>query len=157
MKKINIYRKLFHSKEYIRLKNVNLPKFRTNQKLSNNTDYINSGIELVDFLIENSLLNDQTSIFDFGGGQGRLANSLIYSKTMIKSYIGIDTDLKSINWDKKYINKTKYKFIHLPAFNKRYNKEANGLKRFPVEEKQFDLIFLNSVFSTCCKKISDFI
>lgn len=64
-------------------------------------------------------------------------------------YIGIDTDLNSIRWCKKFLSpyNLQYRFLHVPAYNARYNKEAEGLKTIPIAGSQFDLVFLNSVFS----------
>ena len=71
-------RNLFKSghNQTISYKGLNLPNFRTNQQLSSNEDYLNSGIEQVDFLKEKGLLTDSSKILDFGCGQGRLANTL---------------------------------------------------------------------------------
>ena len=37
--------------------------------------------------------------------------------------------------------------MHLPAYNARYNKTAEGKRALPFDDESFDLIFLNSVFS----------
>jgi len=127
---------------------LNIPKFKSNQGLNNTTDYINSGVSQINFLIQHSLLNKDTNLLDFGCGQGRIANSLEFLNFKCNSYVGIDTDKKSINWCNQNISYSDmYKYVHLPAFNKRYNKTVNTLKEIPFPEKSFDLIFLNSVFS----------
>jgi predicted SAM-dependent methyltransferase len=41
----------------------------------------------------------------------------------------------------------KISFIHLPAYNARYNDRVEGLKEIPFGSESFGLIFLNSVFS----------
>ncbi|GAA0191689.1 hypothetical protein GCM10009122_54240 [Fulvivirga kasyanovii] len=143
-------RNLFKSghNQTISYKGLNLPNFRTNQQLSSNEDYLNSGIEQVDFLKEKGLLTNSSKILDFGCGQGRLANTLEYTNTPFSSYTGIDTDKKSIDWCNKNLRyKDAYNFIHLSAHNARYNKRAEGLQELPFDKDSFDLIFLNSVFS----------
>jgi SAM-dependent methyltransferase len=132
----------------IQFQGLNLPKFRSNQGLNGNEEYVNSGAEQVAFMRTNNLISNSTSMLDFGCGQGRIVNALEYSKTEIKNYTGVDTDNRALEWCKKHLryNGT-YNFIHLPAFNARYNKSAQGLQTLPFEELSFDLIFLNSVFS----------
>ena len=132
----------------VRFNSLNLPAFRSNQGLKSNQDYLNSGVEQINFLKSGNMLNAESSILDFGCGQGRLVNALEYSGTTIKSYTGIDTDERSISWcDKNLIYRNNYRFIHLPAYNEMYNKEAQGLRKLPFEESEYDLVFLNSVFS----------
>lgn len=134
--------------DVIKFESLNLPAFRSNQGLKSNQDYINSGIEQLDFLISENLLNADTDILDFGCGQGRLVNAMEYAASPFKSYCGVDTSKRSVDWCEKHLRySNKYRFIHLPAYNEMYNKEAKGLRKLPFEESKFDLIFLNSVFS----------
>lgn len=133
----------------INFKGLNLPPFRTNQGLEDNETYLKSGVEQLQFLLKMDLIHDNTTFLDFGCGQGRIVNSFKYSNIRIKKYIGIDTDSNSIKWCNKYLSPyhDKYNFIHLPSFNARYNRTVGGLQKLPFNEYDFDLIFLNSVFS----------
>jgi FkbM family methyltransferase len=125
-----------------------LPVTRSNQGLSDHKAYLDSGVEQINFLKEYHLISRNSKILDFGCGQGRLLNSLKYSKTKFSKYTGLDTSEDSIKWCQKYLAKSNgIEFIHLPAENARYNPNVKGLKHLPFENNEFDLIFLNSVFS----------
>jgi len=146
----NILNKLssLGSKDYVDFEGLKLPKTRSNQGLSNHKDYVNSGIEQINFLVQKQLITPNTEVLDFGCGQGRLLNTLKYSKTAFGHYTGLDTASKSLNWCKKYLQYAdNINFIHLAAENARYNADAKGLQALPFEQDKFDLIFLNSVFS----------
>lgn len=149
--KINSFRR-------ISFKNLNLPITRTNEGLNANQNYLDSAIEQVDHLMALNLLNSECRILDFGCGQGRFVNGLMYSNTKFSSYLGIDTDLNSINWCKRFLSiySTKFQFLHLASYNARYNEKAIGLKNIPGNKEQIDLVFLNSVFSHMVKKDVEF-
>ena len=141
-RRINTYRSIKH-------KGFNLPITRTNQGLNDNENYLNSSKEQIDHLVALNLINETSNILDFGSGQGRLVNGLKFADVKLKEYTGVDTDLNSIKWCKRFLSGygQNFNFIHLPAFNARYNKSADGLQEIPVENNKFDLVFLNSVFS----------
>ena len=94
-------------------------------------------------------INRDTKILDFGCGQGRFANGLLASNHNIKTYVGIDTVLKSVDWCNKWLsqNNRDYTFIHLEAHNKRYNPSVDKRPVLPIDSNTFDIAFLNSVFS----------
>ncbi|WP_265200701.1 class I SAM-dependent methyltransferase [Aureitalea sp. L0-47] len=133
----------------ITYKEFYLPTFRENQGLSDNEVYLQSAVEQINHLSEYFDFYESSSILDFGCGQGRLVNGLKLMRTQFGSYFGVDTHYKSIKWCNKWITKygTKIKFIHLPAFNARYNRGVETLQQLPFEKNSFDLVFLNSVFS----------
>ena len=134
--------------DYVKYKDLLLPKKRSNQGLKNDEDYLNSGNEQINYLNENNLLDKNSNILDFGCGQGRILNCFKHVNVNFQSYTGVDTDGAAINWCSKYLTYSdNIKFIHIPAFNQRYNKEGVGLIELPFEKNTFDLIFLNSVFS----------
>ena len=141
-RKLNTYRSIKH-------KGFNLPITRTNQGLNDNENYLNSSKEQIDHLVSLKLINETSNVLDFGSGQGRLVNGLKFANINIEEYVGVDTDANSIKWCNRFLNNynMNLKFIHLPAFNARYNKSANGLLELPVKKNKFDLVFLNSVFS----------
>lgn len=134
--------------EAIRFKNLFLPSLRTNQGLSDNETYLASGVEQISFLKRENLLNDHTRLLDFGCGQGRFLNSLIFSETSFKHYWGIDTHLPSIAWCRQYLRYSRnIRFIHLPAYNARYSPKQAGRRVLPRRTRGVDLVFANSVFS----------
>lgn len=124
---------------------------RTNEGLASNQKYVDSIIEQIDHMKELGILKPLDKILDFGCGQGRFANGLFYSNTIVKEYYGFDTDSNSINWCNRFLSSynpdKSFHFVHLNAFNARYNNRAKGLKKIPLDHKKFNLIFLNSVFS----------
>ena len=124
---------------------INLPVVRSNEGLDTDEKYIDSIREQILHLRSLGALKPDDRILDFGCGQGRLANGLKYFKIPAERYVGIDTDLNAINWCIRFI--PGYYFIHLPAYNERYNQSAKDLRCIPLAGDQFDLIFLNSVFS----------
>lgn len=139
--------------DYIIYKGLNLPYVRSNEKLNSEEAYLKSCEEQINYLKKQKLINDTTVLLDFGSGQGRLINGLIYTKTRINNYIGIDTNKKSVDWCNKYLNyNDAIKFLHIPSYNARYNKNAVGLKSLPFDNEKFNLIFLNSVFSHMISK-----
>ncbi len=144
-----IYRYFGYEEKPLRYNSLYLPNFRTNEALSNNVSYINSAIDQINFLMKNCKLDINSRMLDFGCGQGRILNGLEYSKKPIKEYIGIDTDIKSIQWCNRWLKNytQKSRFICVSAFNQRYNKNADGLLQTPIDNNYIDLIFLNSVFS----------
>lgn len=93
----------------------------------------------------------KSRVLDVGCGQGRLPNGILRVIGEI-DYTGIDVDIKSIDWCKRYLEKdhSSIKFKHFNLYNERYNK--NGIKiddrfRFDIGSKSADIVYLFSVFS----------
>ena len=130
-------------------KGIYLPFVRSNEGLSNDENYVNSALEQVRSLSSYCDLTSHTRVLDFGCGQGRFANGLILHESKIEHYCGIDTDKTSIEWCKRWVNNynDKFYFIHVPAYNERYNRSAEKHTLLPIEANSFDVAFLNSVFS----------
>jgi SAM-dependent methyltransferase len=132
-----------------RYKDGYLPIHRSNEHLTDDETYVNSALQQISELKQYSPLSQNTSILDFGSGQGRLAIGLLQCCPDLGNYTGIDTDLCAIKWCKRWIHKyhTNYTFIHVDAHNARYNPTAIHRPKLPILENTFDVIFLNSVFS----------
>lgn len=126
-----------------------LPVSRSNEGLSDDAAYLESAIEQVDELLRYCSLTSDSSVLDFGCGQGRFANGLLARAKCIGNYCGIDTDLESIRWCERWIQQQhpNFTFVHVPALNARYNPSAFAQQPLPVEAHSFDAAFLNSVFS----------
>lgn len=143
-----LYRYKFYKAE--KYENIFLPKFKNlNQNLNNNEDYINSAMIQISHLYEFLDVEKEYRFLDFGCGQGRIANGLIFGKYKISEYYGIDTVKSFITWCKNWISKfnSSYTFKHLNAKNSRYNNSANSLLSLPLKNNSIDIVFLNSVFS----------
>ena len=144
-----VFIKGIFSNDVTKYKELYFPNMRSNENLKDNSLYLQSAVEQVNHLSDYCALNKDSRILDFGCGQGRLVNGIFSLKKSFHSYIGIDTNIKSINWCNRWLSRysDKFRFIFLPAFNARYNQKADGLKSLPFSEDNFDIIFLNSVFS----------
>ena len=158
---LSILKKLFtipEHKKSVAFKGLNLPVVRSNEGLADNNTYLQSGLEQIATLRRFNLLDDASTILDFGCGQGRLANSLLYAKASLGKYVGVDTQKWPVKWCKRFIQRRNqgFQFQHLPAYNARYNTEAKALKSLPFKAQTFDLIFLNSVFSHMLSSDIDF-
>lgn len=103
---------------YTKFENLRIPLYRSNQGLNNNMEYINSALKQIEDLKSYHLISSDTTLLDFGCGQGSLVNGLLYSKFNIKEYQGIDTDLKSIKWcqDNLSRNSQGYNFIEVSSY-----------------------------------------
>lgn len=128
---------------------INLPLTRSNEGLLGDVDYVNSATEQVDDLMKYTTIGANTRILDFGCGQGRFANGLLARSLEISKYCGVDTQLESVNWCRKWIGEghPAFEFVHLSAHNARYNANAELRPRLPVESNAYDVAFVNSVFS----------
>ena len=152
MKLIQYFSNLFFpdtSDQVRHYKGMHLPVTRSNEGLSDDLDYVNSALEQIDSLSQYCELTPHTRILDFGCGQGRLANGIILKIPNIEYYCGIDTNQESINWCKRWLYRyhKNFNFIHVPAYNERYNQSAESHPALPVKPDSFDIAFLNSVFS----------
>ncbi len=139
-------------------KGLYLPPFRENQGLSDNQEYLQSAVDQLEHLAKFGAFSKETSFLDFGCGQGRIVNGIQFKDLSLKQYWGIDTHELSINWCNKWLTKYKkpFSFKHLAAYNARYNKNAKTLATLPFEPEQFNMVFLNSVFSHMVTKDIEF-
>jgi SAM-dependent methyltransferase len=129
---------------------VFLPVQRSNHGLADDDDYITSGVAQARQLDQIAGGLRTADLLDFGCGQGRLANSLIVADLRPHSYLGIDTNARSIAWCREFITERTeptFRFDHVPAHNRRYNPSAVGRPSLPIGDSSKDVVFLNSVFS----------
>jgi SAM-dependent methyltransferase len=126
-----------------------LPLKRSNHGLADDGEYVRSAIKQVEDLSQFHPLTSSTRLLDFGCGQGRFANGLLLKSSDIGSYCGGDTCAESIAWGKRWLQRynPNFTFIHLPAYNARYNSSVNARPSLPFSENSYDVAFLNSVFS----------
>ena len=147
--KLKYVLKKFRTLQARRYKHIYLPITRSNENLSDDEEYITSAIEQVESLQYYCNISQKTRVLDFGCGQGRFANGLLLTKPDLGYYCGIDTDLEAIKWCKRWIWKyhQNFVFIHVDAYNARYNPKAMLRPELPISPNSFDIAFLNSVFS----------
>ncbi|MFX0186840.1 MAG: class I SAM-dependent methyltransferase [Candidatus Hodarchaeota archaeon] len=138
-----VYNNLILPKESLRFCGV---EFRDNNY------FVNSAQLEIERLKKFFNFDINTRILDVGCGVGRLPIGILSKIGDIQNYTGIDVDRKSINWCKYHITKKhpNFHFIYINVKNLRYNpngKNINNKFSFPFKNKEFDLIYLYSVFS----------
>ena len=123
-------KKILQRKKYVEVSGSVIPSRYSRccgSEFKDDNFYLESAENEANRLIDNFHCTKQSRILDVGCGQGRLPIGILRVIGDI-NYIGIDVDLKSINWCKQYIE-LKYptfKFKHLNIYNERYNN--NGIK-----------------------------
>jgi SAM-dependent methyltransferase len=135
------------SKDYTELNNLRLPKRRSNQGLSDNTIYLKETESQIDEL-KKYAPEEALKILDFGSGQGRLLNGLIYTNTNFEEYVGIDIDADSVEWCLRNLKYEKnISFVWYNQINARYNPAGKPVESLPIKNSSYNIIFANSVFS----------
>jgi SAM-dependent methyltransferase len=96
-------------------------------------------------------VNKNTEILEIGCASGRSAIGLVEKAGEVKRYVGLDAQLRNVNWCNKYIaSKYKYcEFYFIDLWHILFNPEGS-LKldenfRLDFEKESFDLLYLNSV------------
>lgn len=118
---------------------------------NNNAYYLKSAVAEAKRLA-NIGLTVNTRILDIGCGQGRLAIGLLQSNKKLKYYLGIDVRKYSIEWCRKFITEKhpNFQFEHIDVMNARYNRKGRPMDKdfsFPLDNEEFDIIYLFSVFT----------
>lgn len=117
-----------------------------------NGDFKQIGEQLLNILIKQGGLMPHHRVLDVGCGIGRLAVPLTTYLTDKGSYEGFDIVKSGIDWCNKKIKKKfpNFNFTHINLKNDLYNlKVENEAKyfKFPYNEREFDVVFLFSVFT----------
>jgi len=135
-------------KHRIKYGDLNLPIFRSNEGLNDDSKYIYSTIQQWSVIAEAGGAPAGCKILDFGCGQGRMVNGLMAGGLDFESYLGIDTSYRDIDWCNIYLRyNSKIKFSCVPGHNERYNPSCDIRSNLPSKHGKFDLIIANSVFS----------
>lgn len=141
--------------DYIQYKHLKLPlrKYRyCGDNIKDDRIFLESAISEVEKLIKHCGLSSKSEMLDVGSGQGRIPIGIIEKLGTIKSYQGVDIDLRSVKWCNRYIGKNNpsFQFSLLNIHNSRYNPKGKHIDnnfRFSFEDNKFDIIYLFSVFS----------
>ena len=139
----------------VHYKNMILPPERLRYcglKFTDNEHFLVSAQEEADRLVERFGLTLSSSILDVGCGVGRLPIGILSRVGEIRNYQGVDVSNTSIRWCQRYITREhpSFQFSHTDVKNPRYNPSGNSIDvdfRLPFDEKEFDIIYLYSVFS----------
>jgi SAM-dependent methyltransferase len=87
---------------------------------------------------------------DVGCGIGRIALALTQYLDEQTPYIGFDIVHSGIDWANRHISRRhpNFRFSHLDLENEYYNPEGRTEEgNFPIEDTDFDFVFLGSVFT----------
>jgi ubiquinone/menaquinone biosynthesis C-methylase UbiE len=111
-----------------------------------------SALKEADRLIKDLGLTVNSRLLDVGCGPGRLPIGILNRVGKISEYRGVDATEKSIQWCQRHIERhhPNFQFIHINVKNLRYNPGGEILDdsfRLPFKDKEFDIIYLFSVFS----------
>ncbi len=117
-----------------------------------NGDFERIGLEFKRHLIEQAGLTPQSRVLDLGCGVGRVAIALIPYLTTEGEYLGLDISRHQIRWCETRIGARhpNFRFLHADVFSRYYNPRARTLAReyrLPLQQQEFDLVFLVSVFT----------
>ena len=132
-----------------RHRHLRLPPLRCNEALADDRDFVDSALEQVRHISRYRPFTADTHVLDFGCGPGRFAIGLVTLGVPLAAYWGIDTNESAIGWCKRWLQPqdARFRFVHVPAHNARYNRRAVGTPPLPVPRREFDIAFVNSVFS----------
>lgn len=140
---------------YVKYNNVILPAKHLRfcgSKFNDNEFFFSSAISEANRLIDYFKLNINTRVLDVGCGVGRLPIGILNRIGEIKNYYGIDVSARAIEWCQRFINRLHptFQFKHIDVENLRYNpqgKKIDNKYSLPFNDKEFDIIYLYSVFS----------
>lgn len=109
------------------------------------------GHEIVNFLLNYGGLKKTDKVLEIGCGVGRNAFPLI-NYLVNGKYDGFDIDKENIAWLRANIslNNSNFRFHHSDIYNNCYNPKGKILSKdykLPFDNKNFDFIFLISVFT----------
>ncbi len=116
------------------------------------TDFEATGQEFLGLFVKLAKLRPDERVLDIGCGCGRIALPLTGYLSRAGSYTGMDITRKSIEWCQQNITRRypNFQFVQADLFSQRYNPTGRYLAKdytFPLADKQFDFIFLTSVFT----------
>ena len=148
-------RRFRREEEAVKYENVYLPakelRFCT-AEWQDDRFFVHSAERDVERLVELCGLKSEGALLDIGSGQGRLAIGLVRKIPDIRRYLGVDVDLSSVSWCRKYIAKyhSNFAFERIDIQNARYNPSGQpitGAFRLPCQDGEFTVVFLYSVFT----------
>jgi SAM-dependent methyltransferase len=114
-------------------------------------DFKETGAEFLRIFVDIAGLQPSAHVLEIGCGSGRMALPLTqYLET--GAYVGIDVTPEAITWCRRHISRhhPNFTFLHADLYNKRYNptgKQSAHTYTFPFDDREFDFIFLTSVFT----------
>jgi SAM-dependent methyltransferase len=158
MKKLTkrIIRKIqsIFKKNYRKYKGVILPPIDIRlmgEKFYNDQFYLDSSLREGDKFADRLKVNKDTVLMEIGCSSGRSVIGLIEKAGRIKRYVGVDANLRNVNWCNKYIaSKHDYCEFHYIdlwhiLFNPNGSLKLDENFKLDFEGNSFDILYLQSV------------
>ena len=116
------------------------------------SDFVATGEELADLLVDAAGLRAGDRLLDVGCGYGRVARALIARLGPEGSYEGFDASAEAVDWcARRYAARhPRFRFTHLDVANAAYNPGGRVPARsaeFPCGDARFDVVLVASVFT----------
>jgi len=121
------------------------------RELASHENFLSSGENDVDRLVEHCGLSLESRVLDIGCGTGRLPIGLLSRFGGLRQYVGIDVNGPAIQWCRRFIEARHegFTFQWVDVVNERYNPEGGAVDesfRLPFEDGSFDVVFLYAIF-----------
>ena len=112
---------------------------------------VESGVKLIAHMCKHFGLADlgATKLLDIGCGC-KFTQAILDSDLPIGEYVGVDVYAEMIEFLQSKVNDTRFSFYHMNTHNEMYNQDGGPLTantKLPMDNKQFDVICLYSVFT----------
>lgn len=134
------------------LRNRYLPQPKKERIFIGDGDFMLEGVNALRSLVHYGGLQPSSHVLEIGSGIGRVALPLTQYLDASGSYSGIDIVNDGVSWCHENITQVydNFRFLHYDIFNPYYNPTGRGKVAdvdLPFEDKSFDVVFLNSVFT----------
>jgi ubiquinone/menaquinone biosynthesis C-methylase UbiE len=143
-------------KKFRRYKGIILPPIEMRlmgEKFYNDQYYLDSSLREGDRFLNHLQVGSNTELIEIGCASGRSVIGLLQKVTRVKRYVGVDANLKNINWCNQYIaSKNDFcEFHHIDLWHVMFN--PNGTVKVDEHFKlnfgdhSFDIVYLHSVLT----------
>ncbi len=120
-------------------------------KFNDNKFYLESSLREGDKFVNRLKVNENTVLLEIGCSSGRSVIGLIEKAGRIKRYVGVDANLRNVNWCNKYIASRhdfcEFHYIDLwhILFNPHGSLKLDENFKLNFEDNTFDILYLQSV------------
>jgi ubiquinone/menaquinone biosynthesis C-methylase UbiE len=121
------------------------------EKFYNDKFFLDSSLHEGARFVNELKVNANTEILEIGCASGRSVIGLVEKVKSVKRYVGLDAQLRNVNWCNKYIA-SKYKYCEFNfidlwhiLFNPNGTLKLDDNFKLNFDAESFDLLYLNSV------------